>query len=31
MVIMNEIRGNSTNPAIQDAFEQLLTVMAITQ
>lgn len=30
MIIMNAIRG-STNPGVKEAFEQLLTVMAITQ
>ena len=30
MMVMNEVRGQLTNPTVQDAYEQLLTVLALT-
>jgi len=30
MTIMNAVRGQSANVAVQDAFEQLLTILALT-
>ena len=30
MMVMNEVRGQLSNPSVQDAYEQLLTVLALT-